>query len=287
MSLKPSDPYYGEFTTASFTTGAATTADSMPTATATKNGADDGTFALAVALLDTGRYKITGTVPAGYAKGDQVQVSVSAIVGGVTGKGVIDGFVIDSKRVGDLNDAAAAPSVSSIRTEMDTNSTKLANLDATVSSRMASATFPANFAALGITVGGKISEVALVDALTTYTGNTPQTGDAFARLGVAGVGLTNLGDTRIAKLDATVSSRSTYAGGTVAGVTAPVTLDLTQAVPLSNTANTLGDCFNASRADGFGKWTKVGAVLTLFAADGTTPVRVFTLDDSTNPTSRS
>ncbi len=31
------------------------------------------------------------------------------------------------------------------------------------------------------TSGGKVSEVALVDTLTTYTGNTPQTGDAFAR----------------------------------------------------------------------------------------------------------
>ncbi len=39
--------------------------------------------------------------------------------------------------------------------------------------------FPSNFAALGITAGGKISEVALVDTLTTYTGNTPQTGDAY------------------------------------------------------------------------------------------------------------
>lgn len=52
------------------------------------------------------------------------------------------------------------------------------------------------------------------------------TGDAFARIGVAGVGLTNLGDTRIANLDAAVSSRGTsvYAGGAVASVTAGVTL---------------------------------------------------------------
>src|ERR1019366_3813670 len=51
--------------------------------------------------------------------------------------------------------------------------------------------------------------VALGTGLTIngYTGNTPQTGDAFALIGTAGVGLTNLGDTRIAKLDATVSSR--------------------------------------------------------------------------------
>ncbi len=35
-----------------------------------------------------------------------------------------------------------------------------------------------------------------------------QTGDSFARIGTAGVGLTNLGDTRIANLDTTVSSRT-------------------------------------------------------------------------------
>ena len=33
------------------------------------------------------------------------------------------------------------------------------------------------------TSGGKVSEVALVDTLTTYTSNTPQSGDAYARLG--------------------------------------------------------------------------------------------------------
>lgn len=48
-----------------------------------------------------------------------------------------------------------------------------------------------------------------ISTLTTYTGNTPQTGDSYARIGSAGAGLTSLGDTRIANLDATVSSRGT------------------------------------------------------------------------------
>jgi hypothetical protein len=82
----------------------------------------------------------------------------------------------------------------------------------------------------------KVQGVVLVDTLTTYTGNTPQTGDSFARLGapagasvsadiavieaqtddigVAGAGLTALGDVRIANLDATVSSRLATAGYT-------------------------------------------------------------------------
>lgn len=41
-----------------------------------------------------------------------------------------------------------------------------------------------------------------------------QTGDSYGRIGVAGVGLTNLGDTRIANLDTTVSSRLATSGYT-------------------------------------------------------------------------
>ena len=38
----------------------------------------------------------------------------------------------------------------------------------------------------------KISGVVLADTITTYTGNTPQTGDSFARIGSTGSGLTSL-----------------------------------------------------------------------------------------------
>ena len=43
--------------------------------------------------------------------------------------------------------------------------------------------FPANFAALGISAGGHVERVTLADTVTAYAGNTPQTGDAYARLG--------------------------------------------------------------------------------------------------------
>jgi hypothetical protein len=105
VPLKPNDPFYGEFTTCAFATGAATDADALPVATATTNGADDAAFVLTVAKIDTGRYKITGTVPSGYTSGSQVQVSVAATVGGVAGKAVIASFVVDAKRVADLNDS--------------------------------------------------------------------------------------------------------------------------------------------------------------------------------------
>ncbi len=51
------------------------------------------------------------------------------------------------------------------------------------------ANVPANFAALLISVTGHISNV---DTLTTYTGNTVQTGDSYARIGAGGVSLTAL-----------------------------------------------------------------------------------------------
>jgi hypothetical protein len=38
----------------------------------------------------------------------------------------------------------------------------------------------------------KVQGVVLVDTITTYTGNTVQTGDAFARIGLNGAGLTNI-----------------------------------------------------------------------------------------------
>lgn len=77
------------------------------------------------------------------------------------------------------------------------------------------------------------SSVTTINAnIGTTAPNTAQTGDNFARIGVAGVGLTNLGDTRIANLDATVSSRmatytqptgfltATFPGGTITNNTA-------------------------------------------------------------------
>jgi hypothetical protein len=64
---------------------------------------------------------------------------------------------------------------------------------------------------------GQVAAGAVAD-LTTLLSRVPgtvqpQTGDAYARLGAAGAGLTALGDARIAHLDADVSSRSTFATG--------------------------------------------------------------------------
>lgn len=51
----------------------------------------------------------------------------------------------------------------------------------------------ANVGTPGSTVNLSATTVNLVNTLTTYTGNTVQTGDSFARIGAAGAGLTDLG----------------------------------------------------------------------------------------------
>ncbi len=43
-----------------------------------------------------------------------------------------------------------------------------------------------------LTTSGKVDGVILADTVTTYTGNTVQTGDSFARIGATGSGLTTL-----------------------------------------------------------------------------------------------
>lgn len=51
-------------------------------------------------------------------------------------------------------------------------------------------------------------------------------------------------------------------------------MDLSQAVPASNTANTTGDCLNAARAQAVGKWTLNSSTreLKIYSSDGTTVI---------------
>lgn len=68
-------------------------------------------------------------------------------------------------------------------------------------------------------------------------------------------------------------------------------LDLTQLVPTSNTNQTVGDALNAARANGFGKWVlntgTVPPTLDIYASNGSTVIKQFTLDSISSPTTRS
>ena len=66
----------------------------------------------------------------------------------------------------------------------------------------------------------------------------------------------------------------------------PVNINMSQSVPTSNTAQTVGDALNAARAYGFGKWVISGTTLSLYASDNTTVIKTFTLDSGSYPTSR-
>lgn len=179
-------------------------------------------------------------------------------------------------------------------------------------SASAGVTFPTSIAPAGDTSGlAAIWDVTLADHLTSgSTGaaiNTVLSSDPWTThlpgsytSGTAGYIVGH-------NVDATVSSRTT-GNVTVGGyalaqdpasyilVTAAnkiatsssnaVNLNMAQVVPTSNSAQTVGDALNAARAQGFGKWVLSGTTLTLYAQDGNTPVRTFTLDSATAPTQR-
>lgn len=403
MSYRPGDAYYGEFTTCSSATGGAQNADAVPVATATRNGADDASFILTVTNLDPGRYRVSGTIPASYARGDSLQVSVAATVGGVAGKAVVDSLVLDSKRVGDLADYAGADTAGTatlLGRLSSQRATNLDNLDASVASRAPTSLLPPNLTNLAIDPAGRVDlgkwlgNVVSVDVNncpnvnakdwggTLISGDLPNT---TAPVSVVQIRQEmDLNSIRLANLDASVSSRSTYTGADTAGTatilarltaqraanldaldaaissrsshsaadvwavasrtlsgfgfqvtvggyatgqdpatridaasadidairartdlipaggfpgqfsnlivtsSGMVQIDGTQAVPATgNAPNSVNDCLNAARAQGFGKWVLNGTSLSLFAADGTTAVRTFVLDSVSSPTTRS
>jgi hypothetical protein len=79
---------------------------------------------------------------------------------------------------------------------------------------------------------------------------------------------------------------STSNGAVVHYNMAKVQFDLSQNVPLVNTAHSIGDALNAARAQGFGKWQIVGNTMNIYAEDGITLVKSFNLDSGSYPTQR-
>jgi|GEM_PF-3067793 len=62
-----------------------TDADTLPTASLYRNGTLDAAVAVTVAKISTGLYRVTGTIPVGYALGDEILVRTVATVGGLQG----------------------------------------------------------------------------------------------------------------------------------------------------------------------------------------------------------
>ncbi len=129
--------------------------------------------------------------------------------------------------------------------------------------------------------GTTLPRVTLVDTITTYTGNTPQTGDSFALIGAAGAGLTALAPASTALSTATwtgalATSLETLAGhdpgstlASASGVTAAAA-----AVPAAVAAYDIGN----GRTVGY--YLQGGVNAVTFAADGLT-FTVYGTDDAT------
>ena len=89
----------------------------------------------------------------------------------------------------------------------------------------AAVTIPAGYAAgdeVQIRIAATVNAIAGNAAVWGDTLDTVRSGEVATTIGVAGAGLTALGDARLANLDAAVSTRSVYAGGAVASVTGDV-----------------------------------------------------------------
>lgn len=113
----------------------------------------------------------------------------------------------------------------------------------------------------------KVQGVVLTDTVTTYTGNTVQTGDAFARLGApAG-----------ASIAADIATRATPAQ--------ILTTALTESYAADGAAPTLAQLLFLVQQS-IGDFSISGTTLTVNKLDGTTAAATYTLDDATNPTSR-
>jgi len=207
--LKAGGAYYGMFITSRADTMVATDADTLPVATATRNGTDDASFVLTVAKIDTGRYKITGTIPA-YSAGDQVQISVAAAVNAVAGKGIVDDFVVVGGRPG-IDDIPIEDAVVADKTGFSLLQT-----------------FPSNFASLLISSAGKVtvgtnddkSGYALTSALTAQNvweyatrALTDKAGFALATVPPTAAEVRQEIDAHSTKLDVAVSTRATLGAG--------------------------------------------------------------------------
>jgi hypothetical protein len=188
--LKLEEGTFFDFLTHHPSTAAVTDADSGPTAEVFEDATDTTVVALTVTkrTSKTGNYRcpVTAAAASGFEVGKTYNVIASATVNGITGKGRIGQFKVTARGRDDL----AFPLTSG--------------------------------RAIDVTAANKINGVVLVDTVTTYTGNTPQTGDSFARIGVAGAGLTNI-DLPNQTMDITGNITGNLSGS-VGSVTAGVTL---------------------------------------------------------------
>ena len=221
------------------TDGVNVDADELPTGYASVNGSSVAT--ITVTDIGTGKYKYSYTVPA-QSEGDILTSWVSVIVDGVTYVVTIGEDEVISKRVSDLNDATQTsepPTPTEIWAEGERTVTNTIPSAATIAGAVWSEgertitddiptageistavwgegekeitnTIPAavDVAAAVWAEGEREITGGVLDSAYDAAKSAAPTGETATVIGVAGANLTAIGDTRLANLDATVSSRA-------------------------------------------------------------------------------
>lgn len=286
---------------ASSSTGAAADADSTPTFAVYEEATDTdigvgGNMTKRTSLTGDYRASFTASAANGFELGKWYAVIGSATVGGVAAKGVLMRFrIVAAEGVAGYPYVDVKKVAGTDQTARDLGASVLVG-DKTGFSLTQS--FPSNFASLSITAGGVAKAdldtiktqavtcgagVTVLASVGTAAASTAQTGDNFARIGLAGAGLTALGDTRLANLDATVSSRTKPADTQAAVTLVVTTTNLTNAPPDSSGVTTLLSRLGAFTGSGVN--TVLGFFKALLSKTASTPSDVGgTFDPATDST---
>ena len=140
--MKIGNLYDITFSTNRADTGALSSADSTPVVRVTENGSLLA-YLPTVSTLSTGIYitTIDASLANGFEVGKRYSVYCTATVGGINGAMGIDSFTVENRSIDDVlptTSYTTPPTAVAIRTEIDSNSTKL---DVSVSTRLATASY--------------------------------------------------------------------------------------------------------------------------------------------------
>lgn len=229
-----------------------------------------------------------------YANGHEFwAVITTGTVGGVSVVGeVVDKFVLSAASTAQTGDSFArlgAPAGASIAADIAEVEAETDGIAAIPTTPFLAASAPANFSSLGITAGGKISGVVLTDTLTTYTGDTPQTGDSFARIGSTGSGLTSLStQSSVNTLQTTANAIGTEVLALGSPAQASTALATNTVMPEGYSTKggtaTLANLLHEINQH-LQEMSISGTTMTIKKRDGSTNAETLTLNDATNPTS--
>ena len=208
------------------------------------------------ATLSVNAKNIGGTAQTGRDLGQGIPNAVPGAAGGL----LIAGSNAGTTTFGALTVTGAVTTGAISATTLSTSgATTLNSFVVTTTTALTGAvTAPA-----GITANITGNLVGTVSTLTTYTGNTVQTGDSFARIGAAGASLTGI-------TGVTLSATGSAA--------------LTEDYAADNATVTLNQAIYMILSFLFEKNIS-GTTLTAKKKDGSTTAMTFTLDSATTPTS--